>query len=113
MADAQGSGFGAARISKKNVPHAGAFLPILADRLAPALQMMPDIFGDHAGEIDVYAALLQIVDAGQLLYGSDYPYTPESGCMALASALDTTDLLTDGQRHAIYLDNALRLFPEL
>jgi predicted TIM-barrel fold metal-dependent hydrolase len=118
------------------VPHAGAFLPILADRLNSALQMLPVAFADNIknveDRIDVYAelkglhydvagvclptqlpALLQIVDVGNLLYGSDYPYTPEAGCIYLADALDKTDLLTDEQRCDIYHDNALKLFPRL
>ncbi|WP_242834284.1 amidohydrolase family protein [Clostridium pasteurianum] len=118
------------------IPHAGAFLSILADRIVPALQITPDSFGDNIKKeedrIDVFDVLkglyydiagaclprqltdlLQIVDVNNLLYGSDYPYTPEVGCIALAAALDKTDLLTDEQRCAIYRDNALKLFPRL
>ena len=109
------------------IPHAGAFLSILADRIAPALQIT-----NPENKIDVYtelkglyydvagccvprqlANLLQIVDISHLFYGSDYPYTPGYGCIVLADALDKTDLLTDEQRHAIYYDNALKLFPRL
>lgn len=57
--------------------------------------------------------LLQIVDIGHLLYGSDYPYTPEFDCFALAVLLEKTKLLTDKERGAIYYDNALKLFPRL
>lgn len=110
------------------VPHAGAFLPILADRMQVGLQVV------NKGEdgIDVYAALrsmyydvagvclprqlaalLQLVDTNHLLYGSDYPYTPAAGCIYLADALDKTNLLTDEQRRAIYRDNAVSLFPRL
>ncbi len=118
------------------VPHAGAFLPILADRLNSALQMLPALFEDDIknakDRIDVYAelkglyydvagvclptqlpALLQIADVDHLLYGSDYSYTPEAACKCLADALDKTDLLTDEQRYAIYKLNALKLFPRL
>lgn len=118
------------------IPHAGAFLAILADRLVPALQMIPAAFGENLNKgedkLDVYAALnqlyydvagaclprqladlLQIVDVEHLLYGSDYPYTPDFGCLALAAALNKTDLLTDKERHAIFHDNALKLFPRL
>lgn len=116
------------------IPHAGAFLPVLADRLAPALQLMPSVFGDHIGgeAPDIYAALqglyydlagaclprqlanlMQIVGTDHFVYGSDYPYTPDFACESLAGALDTTELLTRGDRRLIYTNNALRLFPRL
>jgi len=115
------------------IPHAGAFLSILADRVGAAIQMMPAVFGGNiqsGGEpVDVFAslkglyydvagvclprqlaALLSIVDADHLLYGSDYPYTSELGCLKLAEALERTDLIGDEQRRMIYRDNALKLF---
>ncbi|SMC23367.1 Predicted metal-dependent hydrolase, TIM-barrel fold [Clostridium acidisoli DSM 12555] len=118
------------------IPHAGAFLPILADRIASAIQMTPDSFGENikgeADRIDIYDALknlyydvagvclprqladlLQIVNVEHLLYGSDYPYTSKFGCIILADALDKTNLLNNEQRRAIYHDNALKLFPHL
>lgn len=116
------------------IPHAGAFLPILADRIASAIQMAPTSFDESINmeedRIAIYdtlkklyydvagvclprqlAALLQIVNVDHLLYGSDYPYTPEIGCITLANALDKTDLLNNEQRRTIYHDNALKLFP--
>lgn len=118
------------------IPHAGAFLPIFADRLAAAVKLLPALFGDkikiEEDKIDVYAALkelyydvagvclpvqlsalLQIADISHLFYGSDYPYTPEFGCTLLADALDKTNLLNDEQRRAVYQNNALKLFPRL
>ncbi|WPC44038.1 amidohydrolase family protein [Clostridium sp. JS66] len=115
------------------IPHAGAFLPILADRIAGAIQIAPHSFGENVkleeNRIDIYdalknlyydiagvclprqlAVLLQIVNVDHLLYGSDYPYTPNIGCSILADALDKTNLLNDEQRHAIYHDNVLKLF---
>lgn len=110
------------------VPHAGAFLPILADRMQVGLQVLKK--GEDS--IDVYAALrrlyydvagvclprqlaalLSLVETDHLLYGSDYPYTPAGGCIYLADALDKTKLLTDEQRRAIYRDNAVNLFSRL
>lgn len=118
------------------IPHAGAFLPILADRIASAIQVLPTSFGENIkleeNRIDIYDelkklyydvagvclprqldALLQIVNVDHLLYGSDYPYTPEIGCSTLAGDLDKTNLLNNEQRRAIYHDNALKLFPHL
>lgn len=110
------------------VPHVGAFLPILADRIHIGLQVLKS----GKDSIDVYAALrglyfdvaglclprqlaamMQLVETDHFLYGSDYPYTPTVGCIYLADALDKTDLLTNDQRRAIYRDNAVRLFPRL
>jgi 6-methylsalicylate decarboxylase len=107
------------------VPHAGAFLSILADRIYHFLINTKDridvfdalkgLYYDVAGFClpRQLAALLQIVDVDHLFYGSDYPYTPEFACIFLADALDKTNLLTDEQRRAIYYDNALELFPRL
>jgi 6-methylsalicylate decarboxylase len=108
------------------IPHAGAFLPILVDRVNMYFQMM------SALKIDVYfqfrqlyfdlagmclprqlADLIQLVDVSHLFYGSDYPYTPEPVVTALAEALDKTPLFDTGQRRAVYYQNALRLFPHL
>ena len=110
------------------VPHVGAFLPILADRIHIGLQVLKS--GEDSS--DVYAALrglyfdvagiclprqlaamMQLVETDHFLYGSDYPYTPTVGCIYLADALDKTDLLTNDQRRAIYRDNAVKLFPRL
>lgn len=112
------------------VPHAGACLPMLADRWHGASKMM-DIGEDGEGA-DIYgdlrklyydvagaclplqlAALLKLVDDKHLFYGSDYPYTPKLGCVFLANDLDKTDIITKQQRRAIYSDNALSLFPRL
>jgi 6-methylsalicylate decarboxylase len=113
------------------IPHAGAFLPILSDRIALSLQALPETFGKQVKpkEIDVYSSLkglyydlagvclprqlpclMQTVDTDHCLYGSDYPYTPVSGCMTLADMLDKTEVLTEEQRNSINLENALRLF---
>jgi predicted TIM-barrel fold metal-dependent hydrolase len=118
------------------IPHAGAFLSILADRVGSALQMLPSLFEINGQKItdhiDIFAelnqlyydvagvclprqlgALLQIIDVNHLLYGSDYPYTPEPLCLFLAEALDKTNLLSDEQRRSIYHGNAVKLFPRI
>lgn len=112
------------------VSHAGAFLPLLADRLNVTMQMMSaktggdysDVFSDlRSLYYDVagfcvpkqLCVLLQVADIDHLFYGSDYPYAPGPVCAFLASALETTNLLTDENRRAIYHDNAVKLFPRL
>jgi 6-methylsalicylate decarboxylase len=52
-------------------------------------------------------------DAGHLHYGSDYPFTPVSACVALARALQATPLLDEATRAGMWGENALSLFPRL
>lgn len=116
------------------IPHAGAFLPILADRLAAAIHMMPSTFNGHIenSSVDVYSilgrlyydvagvclprqlpAMMQLTAADHFLYGSDFPYTPLPACMKLEETLDKTDLLTEEQHRYINYTSALQLFPRL
>jgi predicted TIM-barrel fold metal-dependent hydrolase len=109
------------------VPHAGAFLPLLADRLVLFFELsgkmrkgtvygiLQKLYYDLAGASvpRQLESLLRIVAADHLLYGSDNAYTPELACIYLADKLDKTDLLNEEQRKAIYWDNAINLFPRL
>jgi predicted TIM-barrel fold metal-dependent hydrolase len=86
------------------VPHAGAVLPLLADRVtAFAALLEPDV--DVLGELarlhyDLaghalprgLGALRTIADPEHLHYGSDWPFTPESVVAAAAARLDVEDL---------------------
>jgi 6-methylsalicylate decarboxylase len=117
------------------VPHAGAALPVMADRvsrLAPLIspppaggpdgEDAPDVLGglarlhyDLAGVPLPRAlpALLSLVPASQLVYGSDYPFTPAPTVGALAEAIATTDVLDTATRAAALRDNAASLLPRL
>jgi predicted TIM-barrel fold metal-dependent hydrolase len=85
------------------VPHAGATLPVVADRIAAFTFALTDV--DPAA--DVYAdlarlhydlagfalprqldALLALTTAEHLHYGSDYPFTPDGVVELLAGQLD-------------------------
>lgn len=110
------------------VPHAGATIPVLADRVAglsPALglskpldvprfyETLQGLYYDLAGfplprQI---GPLLDIADAKRILYGSDWPYTPEAFVTKLAGQLDTTPLLSVQMRGDVMRNNALALFP--
>jgi 6-methylsalicylate decarboxylase len=88
------------------VPHAGAALPVLADRLAGFAALFA-VGGQEAGAVDVVAtlqrlhyeigagfpfprhvdALLNLVDAGRLLFGTDFPFGGLPGIEANAEAL--------------------------
>ena len=108
------------------VPHAGAALPILANRielLLPILAQPGDrppvdvrkalrsLHYDLAGAPvpELLGALLHVADPDRVHYGSDYPFTPPDACARLADLLDGTDLLDDPLRAQVYAANAARL----
>jgi predicted TIM-barrel fold metal-dependent hydrolase len=112
------------------IPHIGEALPVLADRvqgLAPAfipedarnpidvISALRRLYYDMAGTPLPRAlpALLSLVDADQLLYGSDFPFTPTAMVEAVAVQLAETNVLNEKQRQQMVHGNALRLFPKL
>jgi amidohydrolase family protein len=83
------------------VPHAGAALPVMVDRVArfapvisppPNGQAPPDVLGGLARCTTAWPgyhcralpALLSLVPSSQLVYGSGYPFTPAPTVAALA-----------------------------
>ena len=106
------------------VPHAGGTLPFLAPRIAgistmlgaddPAavVTQLRRLHYDLAGSANasVVAALLALVDPGQVMYGSDWPFTPEP---IVAGGLGW--ITGDGNpiSPAELSSSALRLFPRL
>ena len=112
------------------IPHAGAFLPILADRFesfslmlrfadpdrkADIMEDMAHVYYDVAGfsEQKQLEMLLRNVDESHLLYGSDTPYTDLTACIGQADALENTQKLTLPQKQKLFTGNALALLPEL
>ncbi len=111
------------------VPHAGAAVPVLADRvigLAPAFlpePVDPDhffatlrrLYYDLAGYPlpRLAPALLQIADPARIFYGSDWPFTPLPIVTRLAGEIDRTALFDAATRRRVLHDNALDLFPRL
>lgn len=111
------------------VPHAGATIPMLVDRvvgIAPALglpetldpqrffETLRRMYFDLAGFPlpRQLPALLEIADPQRILYGSDWPYTPEPLVRALLAQLDGSPQLPDQLRQGFMRDNALRIFPK-
>jgi 6-methylsalicylate decarboxylase len=110
------------------VPHAGAALPVLADRLAGFASLF-SVGGQEAGAVDVVAtlqrlhyeigagfpfprhvdALLNLVDAGRLLFGTDFPFGGLPGIEANAEALAAHPRVDDELLRA----NTEELFPRL
>jgi predicted TIM-barrel fold metal-dependent hydrolase len=117
------------------VPHTGAALPVMADRVARLAplnspspiddtdgQAPPDVLGDLGRLFYDLAgvplpralpALLNLVPASQVVYGSDYPFTPAPMVAALAEAIAGTDALDPATRAAALRDNAAALLPRL
>jgi predicted TIM-barrel fold metal-dependent hydrolase len=114
------------------VPHAGAALPVIADRIA-GLAGMFSLGGREAGEIDVIGtlqrlhyevgagfpfprhitALLKLVNAGRLLYGTDFPFGGVPAIEANADTLEHTTLLEPDEVRSVLRGNAQSLFPRL
>lgn len=111
------------------IPHAGAFLPILADRFesfalmlrfadpdrrADIMEDMAHVYYDTAGFSEQkQIELLKNVDESHLLYGSDMPYTDISACVGQAEALENTEKLAERQKQLMFTENALALLPGL
>jgi predicted TIM-barrel fold metal-dependent hydrolase len=109
------------------IPHAGAALPILVDRiigLSPALGLdepvEPDevfsqlrkLYFDLAGfpVPRLLPALLSIADPDKLLYGSDWPFTPNAIVESLIQKLAETDQFDEAFKRKIFSQNAHSLF---
>jgi predicted TIM-barrel fold metal-dependent hydrolase len=110
--------------------HAGGALPYLAWRLSLA-PLIDRRFADQTGaglldEISrfwvdtaqsagapVLAALREMGMHQRVLFGSDWPYCPETVVAHTVQALDTSPGLDAATRAGIARDNALELFPRL
>jgi len=111
------------------VPHAGAALPSLADRVdriypwisppdAPRVDLISALgrlYYDLAGTPLPRAlpALLAVAGPSQLVYGSDYPFTPANRVRQLAEDIAATDVFDDAAKAAALGGNARRLLPRL
>ncbi|MCC3312301.1 amidohydrolase family protein [Nocardia africana] len=58
-------------------------------------------------------ALMRLVGPDRLLYGSDFPFTPDWAVQGLAEALASTTVLKPSEHRLMLRDNALALFPRL
>lgn len=112
------------------IPHAGAALPALIDRIVMTAGIIPSMAGtspqaimdsvrslhfDLAGAPvpRLLAALRSVADPTRLLYGSDWPFTPEIAVAMLRQRLDEALAGDPAERAAILSGNARRLFPRL
>ncbi|MGE0600784.1 MAG: amidohydrolase family protein [Dehalococcoidia bacterium] len=112
------------------MPHAGAALPLLSDRVArfvpivgsPALQSPEDfhvilgrLYYDLAGfpVPKMLAPLLSVASPDRILYGSDWPFTPSANVNALTVGLDNSAELQAIGLDRVMSENARALFPRL
>jgi predicted TIM-barrel fold metal-dependent hydrolase len=112
------------------IPHAGAALPVLANRVdlfAPVLgnttgrdvtslrAALKTLHFDLAGVPveEQLAALLAVADPSRLHYGSDFPFTPWQGCQFLAQQLQTSRNLDGDALDSVFRKNAEHLFPHI
>lgn len=112
-------------------PHAGAFLPILSDRINGfAMQFraglsvpapidyksdMKRVYFDIAGFPlnKQLRDLLLDVSVENLLYGSDAPYTPDIACIAQTGGLESVSGFSKADKENVFTFNAVRLVPRL
>ncbi len=113
------------------VPHGGAALPALIARIA-AFANLPIIEPRPTSEAEVFetlerlyydvalsahpvpfAALRRIAPITQILFGSDWPFTPEAGVARNVHQLTQANGLSEGEARAIARNNAERVFPRL
>ncbi|MEQ1753296.1 MAG: amidohydrolase family protein [Micropepsaceae bacterium] len=112
------------------VPHAGAVLPALVNRIELMSPMLRTSTGESAPSMrealrqlhfdlagapvpNLLRELLEVADASKLHYGSDYPFTPATACDFLLKQLETTSLLDEVSREAIFGKNSLELLPRM
>jgi 6-methylsalicylate decarboxylase len=60
-----------------------------------------------------FAALRRIAPITQILFGSDWPFTPEPGVARNIHQLAEANVLSEAEARAIARDNAERVFPRL
>lgn len=110
------------------VPHAGAALPVLMDRIelmtplfrtgrdgqTPSIrQAMKTLHFDIAGSPvpTLLEALLKVADPEKIHYGSDYPFTPAMACRYLLGRFEGAEGIDAELKQKIFRTNALQLFP--
>jgi len=112
------------------VPHGGGALPALAARIAAfanlpfitprpvseqeAFEALQGLYYDVAlsGHPISFGALRGLAPISQILFGSDWPFTPEIGVARNISQLAANGLAEDEAR-AVARENAERIFPRL
>ena len=110
------------------IPHNGGTIPILAGRIttvggrlrlgAPgtkdAMTYLRRLYYDTAIQSNhSLSSLVQLADVGHIVYGSDWPWYPESGVLETNKELEASGFVSDQDRAGIYRTNVLRLLPRI
>ncbi|AMV60395.1 2-amino-3-carboxymuconate 6-semialdehyde decarboxylase [Pediococcus damnosus] len=111
------------------IPHAGALLPVISDRLSLAQKLNPDLKDDQVDMGSVLATqyfdvagmvlphqlpvLQQVSDPTHLLYATDAPYTPAPQVIQLTKELENTGVLSEATKQMIFYKNGKQLLDEL
>lgn len=112
------------------VPHAGAAMSVLANRIELLLPLLTPPGGEVPPSIretlkslhfdlagapvdELLTALLSVADPAKIHYGSDFPFTPGDACLGLKDKIEKTTVLSESFRRDIFSRNSLQLFPRL
>lgn len=98
------------------VPHAGAVMPILTDRVAgyfrnkegiDVYDISKNLYFDTAGRVlpRQLPALMTLADPSHIVYGSDAPYTDKKSVDLLHQQLTQTELITEDEKQKIFYQN--------
>jgi predicted TIM-barrel fold metal-dependent hydrolase len=111
------------------VPHNGGALPVLAERISrigaaltpgsadkgDAMSYLRRLYYDTAGAASAHtlSSLLQISDSTHIVYGSDWPWAPDSMVLSTNQQLESSRFFSEEDRERIYRINALGLIARL
>ena len=110
------------------IPHAGATLPVLADRIVGAAMLLPGLKASPQDVMDALGrfnydlagtpvprqlpALRTFANPDRILFGSDWPFTPMPAVSFGMQRLDAFLAAEPDFLEAIERKNALNLFPK-
>jgi predicted TIM-barrel fold metal-dependent hydrolase len=112
------------------LPHAGGTIPFVASRFAivdamnvipgadergPFTDTLPRLYWDTASAFNdpVLHMLRSVAGLDNVVFGTDYPYPRDEISIGGLRQLETTEELSDDERHAILGGSAARLLPRL
>lgn len=110
------------------IPHCGALLPVIAQRVAMGNKMfgserkpddleqvMKELYFDLAGKVLPYQLpnIAQCVDMDKIVYGSDAPYTTDQVVTMLADELESTELISRHELEKMLYDNGKQLLKSI
>ncbi|REC24213.1 amidohydrolase [Enterococcus pseudoavium] len=106
------------------VPHAGAVMPILTDRVAgyfrnkegiDVYDISKKLYFDTAGRVlpRQLPALMTLADPNHIVYGSDAPYTDRKSVDLLHQELTQTNLISEDEKQKIFYQNGSILLNHL